>query len=127
MYTNYGDKNFFEYGVLVDSEHSDTSVDIIWCMPYCDEEDAFQFAECQVDTTDSWLEKDAVMSFIGMTTDTFDLVQFAIGCIEYYGIENFSSPYDGYKHDRQYIENILKNRLIASDNLNITWQEGTHE
>lgn len=121
MYVNYGDRNFFEHGILVDTEHSDTVVAIIWCMPYCDEEDAFQFAECEVDVSDSWIKRDEVMGFIGMGKDDFDLARFAIGCVEYYGVENFSSPYDGYTHDRAYIEGILKHRLIASDNLDITW------
>ena len=28
MYINHGDKNFFEHGILVDSEHSDTLIDM---------------------------------------------------------------------------------------------------
>lgn len=46
MYINHGDKNFFEYGCLMDSEHSDTVLDILYCRPYDDEEDSFFFADC---------------------------------------------------------------------------------
>ena len=121
MYMNYGDRNFFEYGMLVDAEHSDTVFDIICCRPYDDEENLFQFAECQVDISDSWIAKNSVMNCIGMTKENFDPVQFAIGCVDYYGVENFSDSSNGYQHDRQYIEDILKYRMIASDNLDITW------
>lgn len=121
MYVNYGDKNFFEYGMLVDAEHSDTTFDILYCRPFDDEEDSFLFASCQVDITDSWIAKNSVMDYIGMDAKKFDAIQFAIGCIEYYGVENFSSPYEGYQHNREYIESVLKHHLIASDNLDITW------
>lgn len=121
MYINYGDKNFFEYGCLVDAEHSDTEIKILYCRPYDDEEDLFLFADCEVDTTDSWIDRKAILEYIGMTEESFDAVQFAIGCVEYYGVENFSSPYGGYQFSRKEIEESLKHYLIANDNLNITW------
>ena len=79
---------------------------------YDDEDDLYLFADCLVDIADDWIDRNAVMSYIGMTEDDFDPIQYAIGCIEYYGVENFSSPYDGY----QFTENELKEKL---DNLNI--------
>lgn len=121
MYINYGDFNFFEYGVLVDSEHSDTDFSIIYCRPYDDAEDLFLFAVCDVDINDSWIDKDAVMSYSGMTPETFDPIRYAIDCIEYYGVENFSSPYNGYQFTENEIKEMLKYYLIASDGLNITW------
>ena len=121
MYINYGDKNFFEYGCLVDAEHNDTEIKILYCKPYDDEEDKFLFADCEVDTKDSWIDRNAIMDFIGMNEDNFDVVQFAIGCIEYYGVENFSSPYHGYQFKKEEIKKSLKHYLIASDNLDITW------
>ena len=48
MYENYGDKNFFEYGRLVEVVN-DNEFNIICCTPYDDEEDKYQFAECIVD------------------------------------------------------------------------------
>ena len=124
MYVNYGDKDFFERGILVDAEHSDTEFPILYCMPYPDEEDLFQFGDCRVDITDSWIKKQDVMNYIGMKETKFDPVLFAIGCIEYYGAENFgasSYAYDWRQMKRRDIEEMLKYRLIASDNLDITW------
>lgn len=52
MYRNYGDKDFFENGVLVDTEHSDTVFPMLLCRPYPDEEDLYQFGEVEVDLDD---------------------------------------------------------------------------
>lgn len=121
MYINYGDVNFFELGILVDAEHSDTEIKVLYCRPYDDEEDLYLFADCEVDIEDSWINKNAVMDYLGMTEETFDSIQFAIGCIDYYGVENFSSPYNGYQFNRKEVENQLKYYMIAEDNLEITW------
>ncbi len=124
MYVNYGDKDFFERGILVNSEHSDTEFDILVCNPYDGEEDLYQFGECSVDITDDWIDKQAVMDFLGMDSNSFNPVEYALGCIDYYGIENFGAcnyAYD-YAHMRKEdIKDILKYRLIASDNLDIVW------
>lgn len=98
MYKNYGDKNFFEHGVLVDTEHSDTVFDIIRCEPYCDTDDLYMCAAISVDTEDDWIDRNRVMDFIGMTDETFDPVQFAIGCTEYYDWGNFGA----YDFDPRY-------------------------
>lgn len=119
MYTNYGDVNFFERGILVDAEHSDTEFSILYCMPYDDEEDLYLFADCTVDIEDSWIDKKEIMEYSGMTTENFDAVHFAIACIDYYGVENFSSPYDGYQFNKEEIKDKLKYYLIAYDNLEI--------
>lgn len=122
MYINYGDYNFFEYGVLVDSEHSDTEINILYCRPYDDTENEYLFADCTVDITNSWINKDSVMNYIGMTEKNFDKIQYAIGCIEYYGTENFKDYYRSMDNaTREEIEEQLKHYLIASDNLDITW------
>ena len=121
MYINYGDVNFFEYGILADAEHSNTEIKILYCRPIDDTENQFFFADCAVDITDTWMDKKSVMDYIGMTEENFDAVQFAIGCVEYYGAENFSSPYDGYQFTDTEIKDRLKYYLIASDNLDITW------
>ena len=121
MYVNYGDVDFFQYGLLIDTDHKENEINILYCRPYCDEENLFKFADCSVDITDNWIDKKGVMEFIGMNEDTFEPIWFAQGCIEYYGVENFSSPYDGYNFTREEIEKKLKYYLISSDNLNITW------
>lgn len=126
MYVNYGDKNFFEYGRLVDSEYSSTVFDILVCDPYLNEDDdnLYWFAECQVDITDDWIDKKAVMSCIGMTDKSYDPILFAVGCIDYYGTADFGG--ESYACDNHYmtmadIKDILKYRQISLDNLDITW------
>lgn len=52
MYRNYGDRDFFEHGVLVDTEHSDTCFPMLLCRPYPDAEDLYQFGEVEVDLND---------------------------------------------------------------------------
>lgn len=124
MFVNYGDVNFFERGVLVDSEHSDTEFRMIRCLPYDDEEDKYQFNDGMlVDITDSWIDRKSVMAFLGMTENTFDPIQFAIGCTDYYSWDNFGFPYsyDWMHMDRKSIEGHLRLHLIANDNLNIEW------
>lgn len=121
MYINYGDRNFFEHGILVDAEHSDAEINILYCRPFDDEENKFLFADCMVDITDNWIDKRSVMDYIGMTEENFDIAWFAVGCIDYYGVENFSSPYDGYEFTQEEIKEKLKYYLIANDNLDITW------
>lgn len=131
-YKNYGDVNFLTYGgCLVDSDHSDTEFRIIYLRPYDDgdpdHDDLYQCAEITVDITDSWIDKKQVMSFIGMTENEFDPIEFAIGCIDYYGPENFGADGSwGYQKDWRYmtrddIKEVLRHRVIATDNINIEW------
>ncbi|MCD8083426.1 MAG: hypothetical protein LUE86_08000 [Clostridiales bacterium] len=124
MYQNYGDRNFFENGMLVDTEHSDTTFPMLLCTPYPDEEDLFQFGECEVDISDDWIDRKAVMDYIGMAEETFDPVAFAIGCVSWYSWDNFGAinyAYDWTRMDKKSICDILKYREIASDNLDIDW------
>lgn len=121
MFINFGDRNFFEYGILIDSEHSDTEFKILYCRPFDDAENLFYFADCEVNITENWLDKKSIMEYIGMTEENFDAALFAVGCVEYYGAENFSSPYDGYMFTAEEIKERLKYYLIANDNLDITW------
>lgn len=124
MYLNYGDKNFFENGILVDTEHSDRVFPMLLCRPYADEEDLYQFGMCEVDITDPWIDKKAVMEFVGMSEKNFDPVQFAIGCTSFYSWDNFGSmnyAYDWMRMSKNDICEILKYQLIASDNLDIEW------
>lgn len=118
MYTNFGDKNFFEYGLYVDTEHSDEEFPILFCQPYPDEENLYQFGECTVSINDSWINRNEVMRFIGMTEKNFNPVQFAIGCFKFYGPEEFGADslvYDWTHMERKEIEEQLKYRLIVYD------------
>lgn len=130
MYINYGDKDFFEYGCLVDSEHSDTVFQILRCMPYPDEEDLYQFGDLEVDINDSWIDRNAVMQYAGMKDATFDPIQFAIACTDYYGWDNFGAinyAYEWTQMNKAGICEILRNRLIASDNLDMAWMDPEKE
>ena len=94
MYRNYGDRNFYEYGVLVDESASTGSVfDMLLCRPYADREDLYQFARVSVDISDNWIDKAAVMSYAGMCEEDFDPLHFAIACTDYYSWDNFGADY----------------------------------
>lgn len=124
MYKNYGDRNFLEHGgFLVDTDHSDNEFPTIMLRPYDDDDKRIQFADITVNIRDDWIDRDAVKSFCGSDPDN-DPVGFAIGCVEYYGAENFGAAncfYDWRNMTREEAKQFLKNRLICADNVNITW------
>ena len=106
MYTNYGDRNFWEHGRLVDVEHSDEEINVIYCEPYTDTENLYLFAACTVNLTDDWIDWAAVRSYAGLNAESIDddintKELLAIAAIDYYGVENFSSPYEGYQFTKQ--------------------------
>ena len=120
MYKNYGDRNFFEHGILADDEHSDSVISLIRCEPYPDEEDLYQFAKMDVDVDDPWIDRKAVMDYAGMKE--FDPVEFAIAASDYYSWENFGASSYGVFYDWQHmtkaeIRQALKGELIAYDHL----------
>lgn len=101
MYKNYGDKNFFEYGILIDTEHSNTVFDVLYCRPYSDEEDLFQFAHVSVDIADidelaGWIETTKVCSFCGLDYDATITTLALIKAKEEY--------YDGSEHSNISLE-----------------------
>lgn len=126
MFVNYGDYDFFECGRLVDADHSDTEFEILYCEPYSDMEDHYIFAKLYVDITEDWIDKKAVCDFIGIDKPEDDPIEFALGCIDYYPIENFGAGdsmvyYDWSDMNKESIKEYLKTELIASDNLKIEW------
>lgn len=121
MYISCGDVDFFEYGVLVQNNR-DNEYDIIFCRPIYDlSEELYYFGEVTVDLDNTWMDKSAVLDFIGMNNENYNEINFAIGCLEYYGAENFGTDFQNWQYTRNEIKDILKHRLIASDNLNIEW------
>ena len=112
MFLNYGDVNFFEYGVLVDSQSTPEEVKILYCQPFIkDEVQYFIFSECCVDTNDSWIDKTAVIDFCGLSPDD-DFIKFAIACIEYYGCYEFDGSYSAPTYTAEEVLEILKNYNI---------------
>ena len=99
MYRNYGDYNFFENGCLVDDGHSDTEFDLLRCMPYPDEEGKYMFAHLHVNIDNEWIDRETVMEYAGMTEESFDPVQYAIACTDYYSWENFGAADYGVMYD----------------------------
>lgn len=115
MYLSYGDVNFFEYGILVQNniEHE---YDIIFCQPIYDSgKEEYYFGEITVNTTDDWIDRKAVCDYIGMN-DEFNELQFAIGCLDYYGAENFGTDFNNWQYDKQAIKEYLKHKMICNDN-----------
>lgn len=120
MWENYGDRNFFECGLLVNTDYSEikTEFQILYCRPYSDVADKYLFSECVVDITDNWIDKEAVMSYIGMSENDFDSIPYAIGCIYYYGYSNFNSySLYGTTKSKREIKKILEYFDISLDNV----------
>lgn len=100
IYENYGDVNFFEYGRLVEVYiNDDGTIDdrlpvynVLYCEPIYDDE-KYLFSPCTVDIYDTWIDVDAVERFGGVRRADSPLY-FALACIDYYGIENFSDYYN---------------------------------
>jgi hypothetical protein len=91
-WVNYGDVNPLVYGGIWIKKFSSNEFYIVrnfndndCSIIYCD--------SLMIDITESWIEKERVMNYIGMTYHDFDSIQFAIGCIEYYSYENFGNRY----------------------------------
>lgn len=121
IFANYGDKNFLEYGTAVEVYindqlaivDTDDEIRILYCRPF-DDDDVYLFADCTVNINDTWIDKKAIMEFSGLDkiSTVNEQIQFAIACIEYYGVDNFSSPYGGYKHDCNYIKEYFRYHVI---------------
>ena len=118
MFKNYGDKNFFEHGRLVDGEHSDNEIRVLYCEPFCDAEDLYLYADCTVNIGDKWIDWGGVKSFAALHPDDSP-EEWAVAAVEYHGVENFSSPYDGYQFTKEEIKEKLKYHLIAHDEVTI--------
>lgn len=89
MYKNYGDVNFFDYGVLVEKE-SENIYNIITCQTDCDSENNYLFSTCQVDITDSWIDKHDVCAYASIKDVSINDIEeekvwFAIAVVNYYG------------------------------------------
>ena len=88
MYHNYGDKNFFEAGFLVDTDSiREDNVEFIYCMPFDDEEDLYLYGEGVVDLTDSWIAWSEVGRYADVDKNTSCWENLANAVISYYGVE----------------------------------------
>ena len=114
MYKNYGDVNFFEYGRMAEIQN-DGTVNVLVCNPVFDcknPDRCYQFDQVNVDINDSWIDVNAVSSYADISQD--DIIQFALACIDYYGVENFGGTC--YSDESQfYTRNEILDRLKYYD------------
>lgn len=111
-YENYGDADFFQYGVLVAPDNgSEGCFHILYCRPYDDEEDLYQFADCYVDINADWIDKKEVLQYIGAEKDE-PSASYAVACIEYYGIDEFRDYYTPVQLSRAEVEEELHQRNL---------------
>lgn len=123
MYSNLGDVNFFEYGMLIEKENDDC-YNVIYCMPYSDSEynddndDIFQFGYLTVDPNDSWIDKEDIIEYAGLDSNQPDSpYYFVAACISYYGALSFGNVYDYLKRKeiQEVMNNLLKQGKIGED------------
>ena len=120
MFENYGDINFFEYGRLLEKTENANCFNILVCnyvYDCTDTERCFQFDNCYVDISDSWIDVSEVESYADCSKEN-EPERFALACIEYYGVENFGGT--EYYDESQFctmeeIQNILKNYDIEEE------------
>lgn len=133
MYQNYGDRNFFEHGRLAEAGQDSGEIRVLYCEPFADEEDLYLFADCTVDLSDDWVDWKRVCEYAGLEKEAEENTEkedgkgngeenkeeyrtlLAIAAIDYYGVENFSSPYDGYRFPKEKVKEKLKYYEIESD------------
>jgi hypothetical protein len=88
---NYGDANPLTWGgtwVMSDEEaNGETFRGCYYIIKYTPENN--EILDLYVDVNDSWLERESIMDYIGMTEETYDEIQYAIGCTDYYSYLNF--------------------------------------
>ena len=102
LYTNYGDCNPLDYDGLWlkkigDNEYHFVKVDnTSWCCG--DEIPTYILSSGYIYTADDWINRDSVINYSGLDKNIdSDTVEYAIGCLEYYGGMNFSSDIEEYK------------------------------
>lgn len=118
MFNNYGDINYFELGALVENDGRENEYHVLYCRPLCETDEngneLYYFADCFVDITDTWIDRTDVESFADCDAETSPEL-YAVACIDYYGAENFASPYDGYRFTRAEIIDKLNAYGITRD------------
>ena len=109
MYKNYGDANFFEYGRMAEIQN-DGTVSVLVCNPVFDcknPDRCYQFDYVNVDINDSRINADTVYNYSDVSKD--DIIQFALACIDQYGVENFGGT--AYYNESQF---YTKNEILDS-------------
>lgn len=90
VYKKFGDVNPIEHGGGFYTETSKGEFDIIHIQPDEEHEGFGWWNVVSVDTTDdSWIDVKSICSFADIGPDNVATIDFALACIDYYGIENF--------------------------------------
>lgn len=106
---NYGDVNPLDYyGIWISQENTGDYivVKVINMYDACNGT-GYLLEDCMVDITDSWIDLEAVYSFMGI--DGTDPIMVALGIVEYYGCYQCSGSTENVtsrKEARQYINNF---------------------
>jgi hypothetical protein len=106
-YENYGDVNPLEHGGIWVKQINENEYEVIKNIP-----ETSEVYDLSIDITDSWIEKDSIMSFVGMSEEEFDPVWYAIGCTNYYSPENFGSIYK-MESEKELIEFLNARGIIT--------------
>lgn len=118
---NYGDVDFFDYGVLVE-EMRENEYRVVKCQCNCDEENNYLLQDDVIDITDSWIDKDDVCSYIGLRGYSIDYteeekLQLAIGVLDYYGEQ--SSTGGSFMTKNEVIDYVTKRYEIEEEDFYI--------
>ena len=118
---NYGDVNFFDYGVLAE-EISKNEYKVVKCQCNCDEENSYLLQDDVINITDSWINKHEVCSYIGLRDYSIDYteeekIQLAIGVLDYYGEQ--SSTGGSFMTKNEVIDYVTKRYEIEEEDFYI--------
>lgn len=103
LWENYGDASPLEHGgIWVNVIRSGENTELRIVKNVNLEDGKIAVYDLIVDLSDSWLELDEVMDYIGMDEDNYDMIDLSIGCTDYYNPENFGDS--GTIFDNENIE-----------------------
>ena len=109
----YGDKNPLEHGgiwVLSDEEkNGEAFKGCYYIVKY--NPDTFHITECWVNVNDDWIEKKEVMDYCGMSQETYDEIQYAINCTDYYNYMEFQGTLTTVRNLDEAIEELRKHEI----------------
>lgn len=106
---NYGDVTPQEGGRYL-HKNEDDSYDVIE-VKYLYDDDKFIIDRYMIDLDDiggSWIEKESVLSFIGMTGKDFHPLFFMLGAVDYYGTENFGGQDNIFYTEEEMLSELEK-------------------
>lgn len=111
MWTNYGDANPLEWGGLwidkdTDREHCYRAImlDVM--------DDGYLFNDCYVDVTESWINWEEVLSYVGESSLKTE-VDKVIALLSYYSVLNFGS-YERVLSEEEVLKELEAYEILAS-------------